>query len=442
MIASALQSLKKPLKLSQNSQEIISPLRFRMMKRLLLALAFLQSTWAEMDTWDLPPTRYSETVASDAVSKLATDLASGKRKVEGASDLEKLRFVLKELNIAESSQVLVFSKTSLQNSLIHPRNPRALYFSEEAYVGYVPGGMIEAIVQDPLLGTVFYTIDLDANDTGAFKIERDTNSCLSCHGNSSTESAPGLRIRSVYPDEEGHALLAMGSISQVTHETPLTDRWGGYYVTGTSTAPHLGNRTFIEDGPREPRPSALKDLTEKISVSKYPKPTSDIIALLVLEHQCKMHNLLNAATVQYRRVHFLGKAFDASADPDQASAGRVADSLADRIVDCIFFKDEALPGEGIEGGEEFQTTFTARYPKTQTGESIAEFQLDDRIFKRRCSFMVYSSAFKNLPPRVKSAVLEKMHVIIDGKNPAFDYLKVAERKRIDQILSETLPGWS
>ena len=408
------------------------------MRRWLLILTLVQGALADTDVWDLPPLLYSDSRPNNALSKLAADLASGARKIESATGLDRLRFVLKALRVREESQVLVFSKTSFQNPLIHPQNPRSLYFSEDAYVGYVPGGSIEAIIQDPLLGPVFYVID--ANHSGVLKIERDLSSCISCHGTSNTEIVPGMQVRSVFSDQDGRPLLAMGT-TQVNHETPLSERWGSYYVTGRSSLPHLGNRTYIEDAVAEPKPSDLRDLTSTLDVSKYLRPTSDIVALLVQEHQCRIHNLLNAATLQYRRAAYLTRALDPQSDPDVGSAGRVADGMVHRIVECLFFKDEADPGEGIEGGEEFQKMFEARYPRTRAGDSLADFQLNERIFKRRCSFMINSSAFHNLPARVKSAVFGKMQVILSGDDPAYAWLKAPERKQVAAILAETLPEW-
>jgi len=408
------------------------------MKRLMITLALVQAAPGDEDFWDLAPIRYSDTEPANRLSKLAAELASGARRTEGATALERLKFVLKELDVPEASQLLVFSKTSHQNPLIHPRNPRSLYFSQEAYVGYVPGGDIEAIIQDPLLGPVFYLIS--ASPPGALKIERDLTNCISCHGTTNTEHVHGMLVRSVFPDEDGHPLLALGT-RLVNHETPLSERWGGYYVTGRSSLAHLGNRTYQESGPVDPRSDSLEDLKNTIDVSKYLRPTSDVVGLLVIEHQCRMHNLLNAAAMRYRRAYFLGRALDPQGDPDQGSAGQVADSAAEKIVDCLFFKNEADPGEGLTGGDEFQAAFTARFPRTRDGQSLADFQLYDRIFKHRCSYMIYSSAFKYLPPRVKAAVVAKMRLALAGDNPAVDWLKPSERRKIASILSATLPDW-
>jgi hypothetical protein len=408
------------------------------MRRWILLLALMSCASGQVDFWDLPPIRYSDSKADDSLSRLAADLESGVRKVEGETPLERLKFVLRELKVPEESQMMVFSKTSHQNALIHPKNPRALYFSEEAYVGYVPGGAIEAVVIDPDLGPTFYLIE--SGGPLGLKIERDLSNCMSCHGTARTENVPGMQVRSVYPNADGHPLLSMGT-SHVTHETPLEERWGGYYVSGRSSLPHLGNRTYEEDGPDDARPSDLVDLRDKIDVSKYPRATSDIVALMVLEHQCRMHNLLTAASLQYQRARFLGRALDPSADPDEGSAGRVADGMAERIVACLLFKDEADPGDGIEGGEAFQKAFTARFPRTKAGDSLADFQLYDRMFKNRCSYMIYSRSFRDLPPRVKRPVLDRLKSVLAGDDAAFDWLKGSERKRIAAILAETLPDW-
>ena len=407
---------------------------------LLLIPALVQMASGEADFWDMAPLRYSDTKARDSIAKLAGELASGARKLEGVRGLERLRFVLRELNVPEESQALVFSKTSHQNHLIHPKNPRALYFSPDAYVGYVPGGAIELIVEDPALGPVFYVLDDD--DAGRPVIQRDTNLCMSCHGTTRTEGVPGMLVRSVFPNPDGHPLLAKGT-THVTHETPIPERWGGYYITGRSSLPHLGNFTYDEqdEDDDKPRTSDLADLREKIDVTKYLRPTSDIVALMVLEHQCQMHNLMNAAAMQYRRSHYLAKAIDPQGDPDQGSAGRVADGMAERIVAWMFFKDEAELGDGVEGNEEFQKAFAARFPRTKGGDSLADFQLYDRLFKNRCSYMVYSKTFRELPARVKSAVMEKMKAALAGEDPGFDWLRESERKRISAILDETLEEW-
>lgn len=412
-----------------------------LLKTTLLLLLGAQGVVAQgkKDFWDLRPILYSDTQASDPLAILQKKIESGEIDDHGGYGLKSLEFVLDYLKVPRESQVLVFSKTSLQNDRITPATPRALYFSENAYVGYVPGGHIEVIVHDAILGPVFYLISQGKENK--LEIERDTNRCMSCHATSRTENVPGMLIRSVYAEESGHPILQLGT-HDVHHETPLADRWGGWYVTGKSALPHLGNRVFKEDSVLTPSSIPIRSVSGMVNVSPYLRSTSDIVALLVLEHQVKMHNLINAAGMNYRRsMHFMN-ILDPQAEPGSGSAGGVADRGAEDIVDYLFFKDEADLGDGVEGDAAFQQQFTNRFPKTQAGESLAEFRLYGRIFKNRCSYMVYSDAFKGMPLVLKQKVIARMKLVLAGKVEGFEYLKKSECQRINEILGETLKDWN
>ena len=418
----------------------MAPLAF-----IAVTLLGIGTALADTDLWEMPPLRYSETAASDPIAKLAEEFAKGTRQVDASTPLEKLRLVLKLLEIPEESQILVFSKTSKQNSLIHPGNPRCLFFNENSYVGYVPGGDMEVISHDPLLGSVYYIIGTGDHQP-ALQITRDTSDCLSCHGTARTELIPGVLVRSVFPDKNGQPLLSLGTFL-TDHSSPFPERWGGYYVTGRSTLPHLGNRTYQEsDAPTRPQVSPpLLTLAGKIDVSRYPRPTSDIVSLMVLEHQCQLHNQLIAAGMNYRRIHWLQKSLNPAADPDAGLAGKHADQSAQKIVSLLLFENEADPGEnGVEGDPAFQDAFTRRFPKSHDGRSLADFQLNTRLFKHRCSYMIYSKTFETLPPRIKSAVIQRLHQILESEPAAGNYpnIKTNERHKIASILQETLPAWS
>jgi hypothetical protein len=394
------------------------------------------------DPWDMPPTRYSDTESDDPIARLGREIKSG-RLIGKLHGLDLLLFVLNHLGIPPESQILVFSKTSKQNNLIHPQNPRALFFHENAYVGYVPGGDVEVIAHDPQLGAVFYQIS-PGEAEGPPLIRRDTSSCLSCHANGRTENAPGVLIRSVFPDQEGHPILPLGTFD-IDATTPLPERWGGYYVTGQSSLPHLGNRTFTPATQRQMTDTAipLASLRDTIPTRRYPRETSDIVALMVLEHQCHVHNLISSASLQYRRFAWLHQALYPGTHPDQAEAGRVADLAAVKIVEALLFVNEADLAEGIEGDPTFQTAFSQRFPKTQSGKSLADFHLQSRLFKNRCSYMIYSHVFTSAPSRLQSAITRQLRDVLTAPTapPRFSHLPDSERKRIIEILSETLPAW-
>lgn len=409
---------------------------------LIAACACVPRLAGAADAWDLPPIRYSDTEASDPIAELAREIAQGtdKRHLHG---LDLLLHVLGRLGVPPESQILVFSKTSKQNNLIHPHNPRALFFHENAYVGYVPGGDIEVIAHDPVLGAVFYLVSAGEGG-GPPRIRRDTSSCLSCHGTARTEDVPGVLVRSVFPDDRGQPILPLGTFD-IDATTPLPQRWGGYYVTGRSSLPHLGNRTFTEAETQPSPASAIQheSLHETIPVIRYPRATSDIVALMVLEHQCRVHNLIASASNRYRRSAWLQKALDPNTDPDQGQAGHIADLAATPIVDALLFADEAGLGDGIEGDPAYQDAFTSRFPKTKSGKSLADFHLQSRLFKHRCSYMVHSHIFASAPERVQRAVIRQLRDILTGSaaSDRFPHIRTSERKRILAILEETLPLW-
>src|SRR5262249_2694576 len=146
------------------------------------------------------------------------------------------------------SQVLVFSKTSFQRERIAPKTPRAVYFNDEVVVGYCRRGQVmEIAVSDEVIGTAFYTF----GQTEEVKPvpDRQTESCLVCHNTTANQGFPGHLVRSVYADRQGNPLLANGSF-RTDHTSPLAERWGGWYVTGTSgRQKHLGNM-ICEDSQR------------------------------------------------------------------------------------------------------------------------------------------------------------------------------------------------
>ncbi len=400
--------------------------------------ASVLSLVGQVDLWDLPPLRYSDTESTDRLAKLAEQWQRDPSSLRGKSDLARLQEILRRLRVPQESQILVFSKTSKQNSLIHPGNPRALFFSMDCYVGYVPGGAVEVILQDPRLGPVFYLIDWNRSRQEPM-VERDTSDCLSCHGTGRTENVPGMLVRSVYPDENGQPLLQHGS-ELVMHDTPIAKRWGGYYVTGSIALPHFGNRTYSSEKAPEANLVAWKNLQGRVPTELYPCDTSDIVALLVLEHQCHAHNLMTAARVNYERSCYLARSIAPDDDPDLGSAGRVADQAAQRIVDWFLFRGEAsLGAEGVEGGEDFSRAFASMVPQARSGDSLADFQGNTRLFKNRCSYMIYSEAFRALPEGVRRRVMERLRKVFENAkaDDAYADIKASERRRILHILRDT-----
>ena len=421
------------------------PTRFFLMKNILaVTLALSGFANAAPDFFEMSPINYSKTASSDEMTRLSAEITNGEWAVPAGSGKEFLRAVLNRLDVPIESQVLVFSKTSLQNSLINKRNPRAIYFSNDAYVGWVPGGKVEVIVEDEKLGPVFYVLTPPLGDQPPV-IERHTDSCLQCHGNSRTEGVPGMLIRSVNPDENSHPLLSHGT-TLVDHTTAIKKRWGGWYVSGNSDDPHLGNRATVEGSELEAKLTDLEDLSGEINTEKYLTSTSDIVALMVLEHQCRMHNLLTKAKMNYMRSAWFQQSMqkELSADDPKGMSWKSADQLANDVVEGLLFKDEfELAGDGLSGSETFAEAFEKAGVETESGKNLRDMRLYERVFKYRCSYMIYSKAFKALPEVVKKRVFDKLHAALSDEGvELFDYLGSREKKSIRAILEETVPGYS
>ena len=414
---------------------------------LMISLFLSPLAWGQRDFFEMAPTNYSEAVATDGMARLAAAWKAGEKPLPGDDPLEVLRVVLEELDIPMESQGLVYSKTSQQNNLITPRNPRALYFGDDAYVGYVPGGGIEVAAIDPVLGPVFYFLEMDRFGQEGW-VGR-ANTCLQCHGTSRTELVPGLLVRSVFVNEDGHPLLGAGTFL-TTHASPLKERWGGWYVTGShGEARHMGNTIAVEqeDGGAEfdyETGANWTSLEGKIDTSRYLQGTSNIVALMVLEHQCKMDNLLTKASMEYRRLVYLQKAINPDADVREESgmAARASKDLAEQVLRYMLFSDEVDLGEGVEGDGAFVAAFEGKGPRSSEGDSLREFRLYGRLFKNRCSYMIYSKAFENLPEAVRERVLTRLWEVMSGEDDSeeYDYLGRSEKKRILEIVGETVKG--
>ena len=397
--------------------------------------------------FEQPPISYSATKPR-TFDDLQARFASGELRFSG-SERDALKTVLDALHVPVESQLLVFSKTSLQRHRISPQRPRALYFSDNTYVGWVPGGLTEVIIIDPQLGPVFYSFDLRDGQREHPKLERDSD-CLRCHGGNFVRDIPGIFARSLFTDQSGEPLLRHGSVL-VDDETPFEERWGGWYVTGYhGDEPHRGNVMSAERGealeftPSTRRPNTL---TEFFKTRDYLRDTSDVVALLVLEHQTTMQNALTRASFSSRRMiayqHGLQKAFKEplTDEPTYDSVKSVFESTADDVVDRLLFRNAAPLPSGVIGDQAFQERFLRDAPKSAAGHTLKDLELFDRIFAHRCSFLIYSDMFLELPETLKTRIFDRLHrVLRDGKaDERYAYLPAAEKQRIYDILRETHP---
>ncbi|MBK8976810.1 MAG: hypothetical protein IPM29_12905 [Planctomycetes bacterium] len=394
------------------------------------------------------PIRYEEPTGRDPAAALQRGLADGSIALARDPRHGVLPALLDALDVPASSQTLVFSKTSFQNARISPDTPRAIYFGDDAYVGYVPGSdVLEVTAVDPLRGPIFYTVT-DRGD-GPPRIERNDGDCLRCHALHWTRGWPGLLVRSVFVDQRGQLIQRLGA-TVTNHESPFDERWGGWYVTGThGDMTHRGNVVLAADAelPEVPAGGAnVTDLADRIDASRYLSPHSDLVALMVLEHQTWMHDLLAwadyEATLAVERQRATNRELGDPPDHRSDATRRLLQDLADEILRYLLFRDEAPLAAPIQGTSGFADEFAARGPRDQQGRSLRELDLRTRLFRWPCSYVIQSTAFAELHPEVREIVLLRLHRILTGRfgRTAYRHLSADDRRTILEILRDTVPA--
>ena len=424
-----------------------SPL-IKMIAAIVLALALLATSAVAEDDFELAPIRYSASTPDNPISRLQARLDAGETTLAWDDSSGWLGGVLAALEVPTSSQTLVFSKTSLQQTRISPRNPRALYFNDDVYVGYVrTGDVVEVSVADPALGTVFYSMEQMPGER--LRFERRTEDCLLCHGGSQTRGVPGHIVRSVYPSPSGQPIFSAGS-HRVDDSTALADRWGGWYVTGRhGKQRHLGNVTY-PDRPAtaaDADPSGLNvtDLAGRFGKKGYLTGQSDLVALSVLAHQAAAHNALTRASFDVRaalhREAALNRDLKQAPDYRWPSTNTVLDGAAKALVECFLFCDEAPLAGPIEGTTTFATDFAARGPTDAAGRSLRQLDLERRLFRHPCSFLVYSASFDALPAELRGRFWARIGEVLTAADPGprFAHLSTEDRQAIRAILVATKP---
>jgi hypothetical protein len=378
-----------------------------------------------------------ESAPTDPITRLAGRLDRGEVTLEYREGEGYLRDLLKALDVNMDSQALVFSKTSFQQAIINPRNPRAVYFNDEVSVGTVPGGDVHELLalEAGGQGMVFYS--MSARKVDRPRLQRRGIECLFCHA-MGNKGAPSLVVASVIPDQDGTPAYTSTFISTIDHRTPLEQRWGGWYVTGThGSQQHLGNA--VAPDPLHPLDlelagsQNLTSLESKFDVTKHLTGTSDIVALMTLEHQVGIANRLNAVAFQYARFKR-----DGLSDADWTQL----DAEIDDIVGYLLFVDEAQLAEPVTGVSTFTRTFAERGPRDTRGRSLRDFDLQTRLFRHPLSYMVYSPLFDGMPSPILDRIYQRLYDVLTGRETGAKYaqLSTADRRTLFEILVETKPN--
>lgn len=391
--------------------------------------------------------RYQTTPPDDAVARLERRLDRGEAQLDFEERHGYLVSVLRQLNIPVSSQTLVFSKTSSQQPLIGPATPRALYFNDSVYVGWVEGGeFVELAAVDPAQGTMFYTLEQRRAHRPRFVRRQE---CLQCHASPQTIGVPGLLLRSVFTAPDGRPQLQVKTFV-TTDDSPLRERWGGWYVTGThGSQRHMGN-VWIKD---MQHPTQLDlasganviSLQGRVDTTPYLSPHSDLVALMVLAHQTHLHDLITRVNWETR----LALHDEASKNGTPEVPDTWSDATRQRIHHAVeillrnmLFTDEARLDARLQGTSSFAREFEAAGPRDSAGRSLRDLDFDRRMFRYPCSFLIYSPAFDALPQPALDYFYRRLWEVLIGTDhdSAFAHLTPSDRQAILSILRQTKPG--
>jgi hypothetical protein len=396
---------------------------------------------------DYPAIDYSKKATQNAIARLQTRLEKGEVRLKFEQPRGYLDSVLKALDIDPSSQTLVYSKTSLQFSLINSNSPRAIYFNDDTYVAWIPGTkFLEIAAMDRELGPVFYGLSNESPEH--VQITRENSRCLSCHDTwgMAGGGVPRFLFLSTLVDKNGEALDNKAGVD-TTDQTPISDRWGGWYVTGQhGKEKHLGNilaepgeDTADLDRLRKGNIDTLKDLFDTKS---YLTDKSDIVALLVFEHQAHVGGFITRANFKSRTL-LARKGLDPTGDLAWASLPpdlqKALKAMLEPLVRAMLFANATTLSDHVKSSSGFDKWFQSQGPRDPKGRSLRALDLRHRVFKYPMSYLVYSEAFAGLPAVDKEYVYTRFADVLSGRDqsPTFSHLSATDRQTLLEILSST-----
>jgi hypothetical protein len=275
-----------------------------------------------------------------------------------------------------------------------------------------------------------------------------------CHSSkSATGGVPGFMVLSTAADRHGYPITGVheGSTSDVT---PVAQRFGGYYVTGTG--PHAGNVYApllgheVHDKPafrakfrvqfERADSNARRSLAGLFDTTMYLHGQSDVVALMVLTHQTVVHNLIMAVHEAAREAIIEAAIGAVRTDSLQAPVTPRLRGAVDNLARALLFVKEARLTAPLRGTTSFAQDFARRGVRDRAGRSLRDFDLQQRLFRYPASFLVYSEAFDALPRMARRAVYARMADLLEGREPTD--LTAGERQAVTEILRETKPEFA
>ena len=380
---------------------------------------------------DDPAISYPTAPLSNVVEDLNRKLQDGTAALTFTGRSGYLQSAIDALQLPLDSQLLVFSKTSLQRQLIDPSTPRALFFNDRVVLAWVrDGDLLEAAAHDERMGIVFYSLEQRPAQRPMFKREFR---CLGCHMTGDTLGVPGLLMFSTTPETGDRPTKSVPT----DQRSPIAERWGGWFVTGDrGAAQHLGNRVPALE--RHPG-GDVASVEGLFDPDGFRGMSSDIAALLTFSHQTHMINLLTRASWEARAADPALHPGILTAPGQLQGVETLMSGIAEEVVDYMLFVDEAPLPNPVAGRSGFAGRMSAGGPRDRHGRSLYELDLKRRLLKYPCSYLIYSPAFDALPPLAKMPIYRRMWHVLAGEAGEARYrsLSLADRQAVVEILKDT-----
>ena len=187
----------------------------------------------------------------------------------------------------------------------------------------------------------------------------------------------------------------------------------------------------------------LETLDELFDVSPYLTPHSDIVALMVLAHQVRVHNLMSLVQAQGSRAWgtMVGQRQGARYSPFTRPA---SGSALDRLFRSLLFIDEIELEAPVRGTSAFVEEFEARGPFDAGGRTLRAFDLQERLFRYPVSYLIYTPSFDALPGFAREYVYDGLLEALTSERLPLDFARFGrvDRAAILDILTETKPDFA
>jgi hypothetical protein len=113
----------------------------------------------------------------------------------------------------------------------------------------------------------------------------------------------------------------------------------------------------------------------------------------------------------------------------------------------LLFTEEVRLPSPVEASQDFIQDFQKNAKRDSKGRSLKDMDLQTRLFRYPCSFLIDSDAFRKLPDPLRKVIMGRLHMVLTGADTHSDFaaFSAKDRQAVLEILRETAPdltaGW-